>query len=390
MAPMRDRIRALLVAAPMFAAIGLGAAAGVAAGPSDTSPGVVHANDALSCLAPTDAAGLARVLGAAGSPLADDAPVIVDAAVDAGIDPRFVVAVAAHETMLLTYGPAQAIHNPFGLGPGMSFATDADAVRYAARLLDRWYVGEGRSTIPLIGSKWAPVGAANDPTNLNANWNAGVSRYFAALGGDPYRPVTLATQDATPECDATPASALSVAGAAAPVPRPGSGPATVVVWGGNPPEVAGPSPADGADPASRGPAAVASFAFPAAVPAGAEVWYAEPARTAGGSLAVTLTLPADTHVVAATDGRLIGATPSERRAGIAFWVVRDDGDRIGYGPLASYAPGVAHGAEVPRGAPLGRAAGTLAVAWTRQGTAINPYPLLAATRPPDPGPSTPR
>ena len=43
-----------------------------------------------------------------------------------GIDPRAIVAIAAHETMLETYGPAAEIHNPFGLGPGSAFASEPE------------------------------------------------------------------------------------------------------------------------------------------------------------------------------------------------------------------------------------------------------------------------
>ena len=34
------------------------------------------------------------------------------------------------------------------------------------------------------GRRWAPIGATNDPTQLNSNWYRNVSRYYAELGGD--------------------------------------------------------------------------------------------------------------------------------------------------------------------------------------------------------------
>ena len=79
----------------------------------------------MRCVAPTDAAGIDAMLAAAGSPMAGEGPTIVTEAAAAGIDPRAIVAIAAHETMLETYGPAQEIHNPFGLGPGIAFAVGA-------------------------------------------------------------------------------------------------------------------------------------------------------------------------------------------------------------------------------------------------------------------------
>ena len=104
----------------------------------------------------------------------------------AGIDPRAIVAIAAHETMLETYGPAQAIHNPFGLGPHKAFASWQDAIRAAAQNLGGpIYRGDGRVTIAAIQERWAPLGATNDPTGLNSNWSRGVARFYAELGGDP-------------------------------------------------------------------------------------------------------------------------------------------------------------------------------------------------------------
>ena len=100
------------------------------------------------------------------------------------------VAIAGAETAFGTYGPSQGIHNPFGLGPGMNFATWAEAIRYAAsNLAGPLYLGRGHTTIPSIAGVWAPVGAANDPGNLNNHWTQNVGMYYAAQGGDPNAPV---------------------------------------------------------------------------------------------------------------------------------------------------------------------------------------------------------
>ena len=87
-------------------------------------------------------------------------------------------------------------------------------------------------------------------------------------------------------------------------------------------------------------------------------------------------------MVAASAGRLAAASAEERAQGLAFWIVRDDGNRIGYSALTSYAAGVANGADVAIGQPLGRSTGELEVTWARGATRINPFPLLQATRPP--------
>jgi hypothetical protein len=135
---------------------------------------------------------------------------------------------------------------------------------------------------------------------------------------------------------------------------------------------------------------IEGFVFPVALPVGAPAAYRDafgepgPAdcHAAGRQCALTITTAQGAHAVAAVAGVLRGATPAEREEGIAFWVETADGDRIGYGPLAAYAPGVAEGLAVSAGQPLGTGAGTLRVAWERDGERVNPFPLLEATRPP--------
>jgi DNA-binding MarR family transcriptional regulator len=79
----------------------------------------------------------------------------------------------------------------------MVFTSDAAAIARAARTLDAYYVQEGRIRIDTIGPKWAPIGAANDPKDLNRHWVAGVSTQYAALGGDPGEPVLIGSQGAS-------------------------------------------------------------------------------------------------------------------------------------------------------------------------------------------------
>ncbi len=371
--------RALAVLLASAAAAGA-MAAGASAGTKPLPPPVVdspNANASLACVAPSNATGIDAILIAAGSPMAGLGNIIVDVSSQAGIDPRFIVAIAAHETMLGTYGPARLIHNPFGLGPGMVFASEADAVRFAVDILDRYYIAEGRDTIAAIGAKWAPVGAKNDPGGLNQHWTNGVSRYFATLGGDPALRPLLADQVQAPSCG-TGGDGLGDGGLLPPIapepPSVGEGPPVVTVWGGNPPPGASSATIDG-------------FAFPLAIRAGGEARYASAGCTAPGPCPLAIVTAPMTHVVASVEGRLIAGTASERSAGIAFWVVRGDGHRVGYGPLASYAPGISHGARVSLGQPLGNSTGSLDIAWTRSGDSMNPYPMLAATRPPDAEPS---
>lgn len=342
----------------------------------------------MTCVAPGDAAGIDAMLQRADSPLAGEGTTFVEAATAVGLDPRALVAIAAHETLLETYAPADAIDNAFGLGPGIVFASERAAIRRAARTLGAYYLAEGRVTLGDIGAKWAPIGVANDPTGLNRHWEAGVGTYYAALGGDPGRPVLSADQDAAPACGGTPALAPAP-GEETPGGEPAGAP-VVIVWGGATPATTGAAPAKGGDPVTGAPAVLDGFAFPLALPAGAPAAYRDSYREPGPDAcdggrhqcAVTVTGDPGDAVVAMTGGTLRGATPAEREAGIAFWIETGDGDRLGYGPLAAYAPGVGDGVAVTAGRHLGASAGWVRVAWERGGVRINPFPLLQATRPP--------
>lgn len=336
---------------------------------------------ALSCVQPLDAAGIDATLTVAGSPLAGQGATFVNSAAAVGLDPRALVAIAGHETILQTYAPAQAIHNAFGIGPGRAFASDAEAISFAADLLARHYVGEGRRTLADISSKWAPVGAANDPTNLNVNWTFGVGALYVRLGGNPDAPITLDAQSGT-ACQAAPVAPAAPAGTVA---APG-----IVAWTGTTPDVTEALMERGADPISGSAATRAGFVFPL-IPGPAPIRYADDFSHPGlpgcfgkpFQCAVTLHAEPGTGVAAATAGTLDGATPAEQAAGLAFWIVTGDGDRIGYSGLASYAGGIGDGAVVTAGQLLGSSTRTTTFAWERAGQRINPFPMLAVTRPSD-------
>jgi len=102
-----------------------------------------------------------------------------------GIDPRLLVAISGAETSLGTYGPSQRIHNPFGMGPNINYPTYGAAISALAANLSKNYFGQGLNTLGEISSKYAPVGASNDPTGLNSNWVKNVSTYYKELGGNP-------------------------------------------------------------------------------------------------------------------------------------------------------------------------------------------------------------
>jgi hypothetical protein len=101
-----------------------------------------------------------------------------------GVDPLFLVAIATHENRLGTFKAIQAKHNTFGLGPGRTYPTWEANIEAAAKNLarpDGFYVG--KNTIRTVGLTWAPLGAGNDPADLNRHWVGSVTRFYAQLGG---------------------------------------------------------------------------------------------------------------------------------------------------------------------------------------------------------------
>jgi len=154
---------------------------------TSTTPPVLAAIAGASLPAPGPAAAtIDGFLQSQLSPLTGLGAVFVADAESVGVDPRLLVAISGAETSFGTYGPAQAIHNPFGLGPNLRFANWSAAIQSAADTLGgNLYRGAGLVTIAEIQSRWAPLGVSNDPMSLNSNWQSNVDRYYADLGGNP-------------------------------------------------------------------------------------------------------------------------------------------------------------------------------------------------------------
>lgn len=117
-----------------------------------------------------------------GSPLAGHGYDFAQAGKQYGIDPLLLVAITGAETNFGKYGPSQAIHNPFGLGPNISYGSYTDAIYAAARSIAGYKVRGsgivGAKDITAIQPHWAPIGAKNDPTGLNKNWAGNVLGYY--------------------------------------------------------------------------------------------------------------------------------------------------------------------------------------------------------------------
>ncbi|MEK3717905.1 glucosaminidase domain-containing protein [Paenibacillus sp. FSL R7-0333] len=103
-----------------------------------------------------------------------------------GIDPALLAAIAVHET---GNGTSNAVRNKNNVGGMMgknglmTFDSIEQGIDKMASNLKRNYFDKGLTTIEQIQRKYAPNGAANDPTNLNSYWVSGVSKYYKQFGG---------------------------------------------------------------------------------------------------------------------------------------------------------------------------------------------------------------
>lgn len=109
------------------------------------------------------------------------------------LDPRLLIAINGSEHAF-GVGKYQDLvekkHNPFGMGgpvtsTGITYSSWTAGFNAAAKNIAENYVKEGLKTITAIGGKWAPIGASNDPNNLNANWPKNVKKFYAEVGGNP-------------------------------------------------------------------------------------------------------------------------------------------------------------------------------------------------------------
>lgn len=130
----------------------------------------------------SEASDLNTYLKRRGSPLAGLGSVFVREARKNGLDPKLLVAISGAESSFGQKVKA-GTNNPFGYGPHRPFPSWQAAISTVARSLRENYLDEGRKTIAQIGAKWAPEGAANDPTGLNSNWSRNVGRIYSQLGG---------------------------------------------------------------------------------------------------------------------------------------------------------------------------------------------------------------
>lgn len=100
------------------------------------------------------------------------------------INPAFLASISMHETGNGTSNAARFKYNVAGMmgKNGLkSYASIEDSIFDMARNLRENYLDNGKLTIAQIGAKYAPIGAANDPTQLNNHWVNGVQQHFDTL-----------------------------------------------------------------------------------------------------------------------------------------------------------------------------------------------------------------
>jgi hypothetical protein len=128
-----------------------------------------------------------------GAPLVGLGDVFVREGVANGIDPRALVAIARAESSLGSDSGARARNNAFGWGPHRTFSSWEENIATVARGLRTGYLDDGLVTLPQIQQRYAPLGAGNDPTDLNSNWLRNTTLLYRELGGDPAGSVALRT-----------------------------------------------------------------------------------------------------------------------------------------------------------------------------------------------------
>ena len=105
---------------------------------------------------------------------------------DYGVDWKLAVAISMHETDNYKSYVFNYKNNVGGLWNGIkgefySYDTLDEGIEAYISNLKTNYYNEGRTTIETIQPKYAPIGAENDPNNLNSDWIPGVTRYYNEL-----------------------------------------------------------------------------------------------------------------------------------------------------------------------------------------------------------------
>lgn len=111
---------------------------------------------------------------------------IKEVAQNYGVDWRLAVAISMHETGKYTsvaFNDNNNVGGNFRNGSLMVFEDLDKGIDFFISNLKTKYIDLGLDTIEEISVKYAPIGAENDPDNLNQYWVSGVTKYYKELGG---------------------------------------------------------------------------------------------------------------------------------------------------------------------------------------------------------------
>ena len=102
------------------------------------------------------------------------------------VPPKIAIAIIAMESGWGKGANATIQNNPFSVMGNATihdstFPAIEDGIVAGIKNLYDLYISEGLNTPEKIGPKYAPVGASNDPTNLNANWIPAVKQTIGTL-----------------------------------------------------------------------------------------------------------------------------------------------------------------------------------------------------------------
>ena len=111
---------------------------------------------------------------------------IKEVAQDYGVDWRLAIAISMHETGKYTsvaFNDNNNVGGNFRNGNLMAFSSLDEGIEFFVNNLKTKYIDLGLDVIEEISAKYAPIGADNDPNNLNQYWVSGVTKYYKELGG---------------------------------------------------------------------------------------------------------------------------------------------------------------------------------------------------------------
>lgn len=100
------------------------------------------------------------------------------------VNPMLVAAIARHETGNGTSQAVKTLNNPGGLMGNnglMRFNSLESGIEKMIIVLKEYYIDQGLTTIEQIQKKYCPVGASNDPTNLNVHWLPNVTKTYLKI-----------------------------------------------------------------------------------------------------------------------------------------------------------------------------------------------------------------